>query len=479
MKLKQLREKLRLGESQHVEFKTAAGNITAIGHAVCGFLNAGGGTIICGVDDKGRLLGVQAAVETAKRVEQSLVEGISPKVLVWVGIQEVEKVPLLVVEVPAGKDIPYAFQDTVYLRERDATRKAGAEVIRDMVLRRSSEPERWERRMSSCSSDSDTDLDEVKDAVTAARSARQFRFRDADNPQMVLEDFSLAKFGRLTQGGVVLFGQEPGRFFPQVRVRAASFAHDKASDTFRDMKTFDGPLVQVMNQLFDFIIRNTPTVSRFAKGKLWRQDDNIYPQEAIREGLVNAFAHRDYSDHSGGIAVHVYPSRLEIWNSGAFLPGITPDTLLRRGHLTILRNPDMAHVLYLRGFMEMVGRGSYLIVQSCKERGLPDPVWISDEKLGVTLTLRTPEVAPEATPEVAPEATPEVRLVLMLEGEMSRQEIQSALKLKDAEHFRKSYLLPALEAGLVEMTTPDKPRSSKQRYRLTPKGQRLKAASRT
>ena len=56
---------------------------------------------------------------------------------------------------------------------------------------------------------------------------------------------------------------------------------------------------------------------------------------------------------------------------------------------------------------------------------------------------------------------------------MTRQQLQTALKLKNAEHFRKSYLLPALEAGLIEMTIPDKPRSSKQKYRLTQKGQEL------
>ena len=57
-----------------------------------------------------------------------------------------------------------------------------------------------------------------------------------------------------------------------------------------------------------------------------------------------------------------------------------------------------------------------------------------------------------------------------MEGEISRAALQDALGLKDAEHFRRSYLLPALEAGVIEMTIPDKPRSSKQRYRITPFG---------
>ena len=81
-----------------------------------------------------------------------------------------------------------------------------------------------------------------------------------------------------------------------------------------------------------------------------------------------------------------------------------------------------------------------------------------------------PAATPEVTQEVTPEVAPEVRLLLVLVGEMTRQQLQQALGLKDDEHFRKAYLQPALDAGLIEMTIPDKPRSSKQKYRLTAEG---------
>lgn len=75
-----------------------------------------------------------------------------------------------------------------------------------------------------------------------------------------------------------------------------------------------------------------------------------------------------------------------------------------------------------------------------------------------------------STPEATLEVTPEVRLISVLTGEMTRQQLKEGLGLKDDEHFRKAYLLPALDVGLIEMTIPDKPRSSKQKYRLTDKG---------
>jgi len=88
-----------------------------------------------------------------------------------------------------------------------------------------------------------------------------------------------------------------------------------------------------------------------------------------------------------------------------------------------------------------------------------------------TVSTSTPEVTTEVTKEV----TPEVRLLSILTSEMTRQQLKEALGLKDDEHFRKAYLLPALEAGLIEMTIPDKPRSSKQKYRLTDKGRQVMA----
>jgi len=85
------------------------------------------------------------------------------------------------------------------------------------------------------------------------------------------------------------------------------------------------------------------------------------------------------------------------------------------------------------------------------------------------------ETVTASTPEVSPGVTPEVRLLSVLTSEMTRKQLKEALGLKDDEHFRKAYLHPALEGGLIEMTIPDKPRSSKQKYRLTDKGRQATA----
>lgn len=274
------------------------------------------------------------------------------------------------------------------------TIKADVETIRDMVTRRQVEPERWERRFSSAEIESDLSQDEILSTVNLLSNSSNIRFRDKNNLLKVLEDLSVSKYGRLTNAGDVLFSLNPAMRYPQTRVKAVYFLSDKTDSAYRDMKSFEGPLVSILEDVNSFIMRNTATKAKFSNNSLERSDESLYPFAAIREGLVNAFAHRDYSDFSGGISISIYPNRLEIWNSGSLPYGITPEALGARQNLSILRNPDISHVLYLRGFMEKLGRGSAMIRKTCEEIGLPAPRWHSDNN-GVTLTFFAPEVTPE------------------------------------------------------------------------------------
>lgn len=470
MKPERIRDLLSLGEGQRIEFKSSANNVDALGSVICGFLNTAGGYLICGIREPGQIVGLDVSEEAIARLERNIHEGLSPKALVSFQSEVLEGQRVLIIEVPAGKDVPYAFRDTIYLREDDVNRRANASAIRDIVMRRQIEPERWERRFSFADIDTDVDLAEVRGAIADAVRVKRAFFRDASKPLVVLEDFAAAKYGRLTQAGDVLFTNNPAQRLPQTRIRAMRYNSDKAGDRFGDLKSFEGPLHRVFEEAYSFIVRNTPSPARFIPGNPKRQDAPLYPEEAVREALINALAHRDYSAASGGVSIHVFPHRLEIWNSGPLPEGVTPEALLK-GQISVLRNPDIAHALYLRGLMEKAGRGSVLMVKQCQDVGLPVPVWKSDS-LGVTLTFQapdeTPHVAQHVTPHVAQHVTPHVRrLLAALTGEMSRAELMSALKIKDRVHFSGTYLRPALKIGLVEMTQPDKPRSVLQRYRLT------------
>ena len=508
MKLEQISELLSLGEGQRIEFKSNMKNSAALGRVICGFLNSAGGYLICGIGDRGGILGVEASDSTLAELEKKLHEGISPKALVSVQVQELTGKSVVVIEVPAGKDVPYAFRNTIYVRSGEATRAADPETIRDIVMRREIEPERWERRFSVADMESDVDLEEVHAAVVDSQKVRRAFFRDNSDTTKVLEDFSAAKYGRLTNGGDVLFAANPALRLPQIRIRAMRYNSDKAGSTYRDMKSFEGPLQVIFEDAYSFIVRNTPSVSRFIKGSPKREDSPLYPEDAVREALINALAHRNYSASSGGVAIHIFPRRLEIWNSGPLLEGVTTESLAK-GHISVLRNPDIAHALYLRGFMEKAGRGSVLMIRQCLDNDLVAPEWKSDKVLGVTVTFHAPEGTPQAEAydgahepmtsgqvtaqvveegkhlvdkevrqlaskleDITAQVTAQVAAQVMLFCKEPRgaREIMGVVDLKHWKTFQVNYLRPLLESGLIEMTIPEKRRSSKQKYRLTTKG---------
>ena len=483
MTSEQIQEMLSLGEGQRIEFKSSIRNVDVLGRIICGFLNTTGGYLICGIQDPGKIIGLHLSEDIVAELAGKLHQGISPKSLVSIQVHVLEGKAVLVIEVPAGKDVPYAFRDVIWLRAGDSTQRADAATIRDIVMRRQIEPERWERRFSFADLEADTDLREIKLAVEEAHKVRRAYFRDASQPLMVLEDFAAAKYGRLTHGGDVLFARNPAARLPQIRIRAMRYNSDKAGDKFSDMKSFEGPLKVIFEEAYSFIVRNTSSVSRFIKGNPKRQDSPLYPEDAVREALINALAHRDYSAPSGGVSIHIFPRRLEIWNSGPLPDGVTEENL-PKGHISVLRNPDIAHALYLRGLMEKAGRGSVLMVQQCRDNGLPDPVWKSDEKLGVTVTFAAPEVTPEASSEVGTQQDTQqdtqqvtqqvLSLLNHLESDRSRDELMGVLGLKDRNNFSHVYLNPALEAKVIERTIPEKPFSRNQRYRLTALGRAVR-----
>ncbi len=471
MKIEALKKLLSLGESEKVEFKTNY-NPRFAGIEVCAFLNSKGGYLVCGIDDSGAVSGINLNDEISE-IEMNLSSQISPKAPVFFELHEIEGKTILVIEVPAGKDVPYSFMDDIFIRVKDKTKKADIETIREMIIRRQSEPERWERRFSDAQIELDLDSNHLGSVANEIRKSGRYKIEDNKENQ-ILESLSVAKYGRLTNAGDVLFCKNTARRYPQVRVKAASFTTGKADKTFKDFKYFEGPLLLVLEDVYAFIVRNTPTKAHFSKDSLLRKDEPLYPAEAVREGLVNAFAHRDYADFRGSLSVFIYPDRLEISNSGEFPEGVTAKKL-NKGHISVLRNPDIAHVLYLRGMMEKTGRGSVLIQEFCEKSGLPKPVWRSEKNIGVTLILTAPQVTPPVTPQVTPQVTPPVKALLNLlleKGDMSANEIRNGLQLKDRTHVREHYINPALEAQFIEPTIPDKPTSRFQKYHLTETGKK-------
>lgn len=200
------------------------------GRHVCAFLNSQGGYLLCGVDNDGQILGVDDAQRAAQKMETQLKTQIQPPVLFSVEVQEIDDRQVLVIEVPSGKDVPYAFRNDIYIRQGEGTVKASIDIIRDMVLRKQIEPERWERLFAS-------ELDEQQLSRTACHkllSAPRIPLEVRQSDQGLLHQLqllSLAKYGRLTNAADVLLAQDPSRRHPQARVRAVCYSSKTPTST--------------------------------------------------------------------------------------------------------------------------------------------------------------------------------------------------------------------------------------------------------
>lgn len=218
-----------------------------------------------------------------------------------------------------------------------------------------------------------------------------------------------------------------------------------------------------------FLIDSLPVAGRIVPGKMEREDRPLLPIEALRETLANAFVHRDYAMGGGSVGVALYDDRLEIISTGELHFGLTPESLLRE-HESRPWNPMIAQTFYRRGIIETWGRGTLKVAGLMRDAGLEPPmVTVRGGSVVVTFDLNAARkvLGLDSTTQVT---TQVAELLGAIDGEQTREELQEALGLANREHFRKAYLVPALDANLLERTIPDKPQSRLQRYRLTPVG---------
>lgn len=381
-------------ESRHLEFKATVEPMDAIGKAVCAFLNTEGGVVIIGVDAQGRPNGSVAEAQ-AKSLNEYLHHKISPEVLYDVSFEEATDGNVITVAVPAGPDRPYVFEGAVFTRKGASVHLADALVLRQLVEASVQSTKRWERRPSSGLEIEEVDQGLLSETVRRAQDRRGVPFDNPNDPQAVLAQLALLQSGQLTNAADVLFGKRVARRHPQTRLRAVCYATDRADD-FLDEQLYEGPALRLLEDAMVFLKRHVPIAAEFREGQLSRESKPKYPFHSLREGLVNALVHRDYSAFSGSVSVSVYPDRIEIWNTGKLPDGISPRDLARPSHSSILVNPDIAHVFFLHELMERVGRGTYKIAQECRDFGMRLPEW-KNIGAGVRLTLFAAKAGPPSS----------------------------------------------------------------------------------
>ncbi len=460
MKPSDLKILLAEGEGSMLEYKEALAK--SLAREVVALANSAGGKILLGVRDDGSVKGVTDSNRLRGRI-QDIARNCDPPVKVLVELVG----EVMVVTVRESDAKPVQCSDGFFWRQGAVTQKLTRDEIRDFF--RSEGVIRFD--LSLCPRFRyPQDFDRDKYDAWLELSGISGRPRTED----VLVNIEAAERsgGRLVfrNAGVLFFARNVRRFFNQAYVTCLLF---KDSEKVRvlDRKDFAGGVVADIEDSLRFIERNTRLAYRIEK--LRREEIPEYPPSALREAITNAIMHRDWFNEGANVFVEI-SDRIEVSSPGGLPTGMLPSDL---GHKSVRRNPLISDLLHRIEFIEKAGTGIRRIRQAVAKHGSPAPTF---ESTGFfTATFRplaaptgeaTPQATPEATPQVTPEATPQVRLLKVMKGELDRAALQRSLGLKDSRHFRQTYLLPALAAGVIEMTIPEKPRSPNQRYRITSLG---------
>lgn len=381
-------EMISAGETLRQEFKSQDATIESLGASICAFLNSGGGQILVGVREDG---GVEGEIQS-EVIEQRLRPLASDQLLTPSAVWELTTEPtrkgtIVLIDVPAGADLPYVFQDTIYIRSGSRTRAASGSETRKLIDRRYLQGPRWERQVSLEVTLDDLDINQILKTAHIAGEKRGWVFADAKDPRSVLERLNLLDTGRITQGAVVLFAKEAGHILTQSQARLTTYVSDQTGSEIRRDLVSRGHLFAHVEAYEQFIQDNVHITSLLTASKTAREDRPQYPYWSLREAFRNALIHRDYASVHGRVSVGLYPSRLEIWNSGNLPDGLTT-TSLAKGDRSLPVNPDIAQVVFLRGLVDLLGRGTRKIVEEFTSQGLPEPKW-RKQSGGICLTLKS------------------------------------------------------------------------------------------
>lgn len=267
-----------------------------------------------------------------------------------------------------------------------------------------------------------------------------------------------------------LFGLDPTMQHIQCKVRLARFEGTNKL-VFRDQTVCEGNLFKQYDAVIDFCLKHLNLAGRM--DSKFRQDTLTVPYTAIKEAAINMLCHRSWNADNLTPSLAIYDDRMVFQNPGAFPPGMSWKDFVDDSIGSMPLNPTIANVFYRRGTMESWGRGISLIMQSCREQGLPEPkieivpnfvnltIWFK-ELLSAQGSTRLHKTAQDTTTKPT-DVSPVERILQFCHTPKSITEIAKLLGVSDKKWVRARYVTPLIGNGL-KLTMPDKPNSRMQKY---------------
>ena len=381
----ELLELVANGESSGVEFKRDVLQNHELAKELVAFSNLEGGMVVLGVDDDGRIAGL-----TRDRLEEWVMTACRDKIRPGIipffeTLRDVQPgVDVAIVRVPRGFSVHSRWHNnrhTYYIRVGTQSREPTPEELSRLFQQRGTF--RAELRPVSGSTINDLDRRRLKDYFKRVRQQDVPTDGDEAGWRTLLVNTEIMVEDSATLSGMLLFGSAPNRFLPQAGIDAVAFPGLEKDYAARERRALRGPMTPLMDrhgavleaglvdQALEFVRRNTPMTASL-EGGTRRIERPAYPDEAVREAVVNALVHRNYLLSNTDVELAAYRDRLEIISPGRLPNGITPEHM--RAGTRAARNQLLKDVMRDYGYLEHMGMGvPRKIVRGMREHNETDP----------------------------------------------------------------------------------------------------------
>lgn len=449
MDITELKELVSRGESDAVEFKKSTAQLRRAAETLCGMLNGTGGRVVIGVTPEGRIIGQTISDKTIREVAEALQKFEPPASISQCSITIGNNKAVLILEaIPNPESRPYAFDGRPYQRIGSTTSVMPQATYQRLLNERAHSQVRWENQAAADYHIADLDSEEILRTVRLGIAAGRLPESTGNAVPDILKRLGLLRDGRPNQASVVLFGSRFMPDYPQCQLRLARFRGVSKSE-FLDQRQLEGHAFHLLEEAMLFLRRHLPVAGRIIPGLFEREDEPLFPLEALREALVNAFCHRDYTIIGGAVSLAIYDDRLEIWSDGTLPFNLKPEDL-KRDHPSRPRNPIIAQVFYLRGMIERWGRGTQKIVELCVKAGHPEPEF--GEQAGSVWVRFLPSgyIAPHRVAHDLSERQRELLQILAQQGPAPLRELRKRLSAPPSDRMIQEDLAHLRRLDLVE-----------------------------
>lgn len=372
MPKEELRDLLKEKESGSIELKSSLSSIDEIVESVSAFSNTEGGRIIVGIDNSGRIIGVEIGKGTIEQLTNKIAQNTEPKIHPKITIEEIERKKIIVIDVNESLDkLALAFGKP-FKRAGKSTVKMSKDEYERLILEKHKEKLQFDKQICEDAELEDIDKKKVRDYLKLREKNRNVSSKIKMPLSQFLTNVKAVSNKKPTNAGILFFAKNPLKFISHAQLRLVRIKGIKIYNNILDRLDCNGTLWEMVDQAEDFIRKNIRLLG-FRTEKSFRREDRFdYPIRALREAIINGLIHRDYFNLAD-VRVFIFDDRIEIVSPGPFPKGVTPN---KPKHKPV--NKILSDLMYDIGYIEKYGSGIYLENELCLKNGNPKPVYEID-----------------------------------------------------------------------------------------------------